>query len=131
MAKEFQRVDRVAGLLQRELALLIQHEMKDPNIKMVTVSAVKVSRDLSFAKVYVSTLADTDEIAKTVQRLNKAAGFLRTKLSQTVQLRATPQLRFVQDFSITEGGRLSSLIESVTSDLKTDSDPSDEDDNAE
>ena len=116
MPKEYSRADRIAELIQRELAFLMQREVKDPRVKMVTVSAVKVSRDLSHAKVYISQIAAKEDVEKTVAVLNKASSFLRTALAQRVKLRITPHLHFVYDKSIAEGGRLSSLIDKALAD---------------
>ncbi len=111
MPREFQRTDRVAELIQRELAKLIQLKMRDPRVQMVTVSGVDLSRDLSHAKIYVSSLGESDEIQEIVKVLNGAKGFLRSELSQQVKLRMTPELHFKQDTSITEGNRIASLID--------------------
>lgn len=111
MPKEYNRVDRIGAVMQKELALLIQYEIKDPRVNFVTVCAVKVSRDLSHAKVYISQLGDQQEIAQTVAVLNKAKGFLRTQLAHKMNLRITPELNFIYDKSVAEGGRLSALID--------------------
>ncbi len=125
MAKEYSRTQRVADQVQKELAQLIQLEMKDPRLGMVTVSAVKVSRDMSFADVYVSFLGvdDQENIDQSVQVLNQAAGFLRSQLARAIKLRFTPQLRFFYDNSLRRGAYLSSLIdEAIAKDAQTGSD---------
>ncbi len=119
MPKDYNRTDRVGELLQRELAILIQQAVRDPNVGIVTVTAVKVASDLSFAKVFITQLDDNKPIEKTLKCLNKMAGFLRFRLANTVQLRIIPQLKFVYDVSISHGNRLASLIEAaVTEDEK-------------
>lgn len=110
MAKDYQRTDRIADMLQRELAVMIQREVKDPRIGMVTVSEVRVSRDLAHAKVYISTIED-DKIQDTVIILNKAAGFFRSRLAKVVKLRIIPQLKFIHDSSYQDGNRISNLID--------------------
>ncbi len=114
---EYSRTQRVADQIQRELATLIQLEMKDPRLGMVTVSAVELSRDMSYAEVYVTVLeqADSAEIELTLKILSGAAGFLRTRLAKLVQLRAVPHLRFHYDESIARGQRLSALIDQAVS----------------
>lgn len=97
--------------MQRELAQLIQFEIKDPRVGMVTVSAVEVSKDLSVAKVFISTLGDEKELNDTVLVLDKAAGFLRHELGRRMTIRAVPELRFHVDTSIAQGRRLSDLID--------------------
>ena len=115
MAREFSRTRRVGEQIQRELAQLIQQELKDPRLGMVTVSAVDVSRDLSHAKVYISTLNPEQDIDQTLQVLRRAAGFLRRELGRRMTMRIVPELRFVYDESIQRGSRLTSLIEEAVS----------------
>lgn len=119
MAKEFTRAQRVAEQIQRELAVLIRQEIKDPRVGMVTVSAVKVSSDLSHAKVYVTVLDGAESAAGTVKILNRAAPFLRHALTRRLLLRIIPHLHFVHDDTVETGNRLVSLIEaSVAMDKK-------------
>lgn len=117
MAKEFSRTQRVADQLQRELAQLIQLEIKDPRLGMVTVSAVEVSRDLAVANIYVSFLGmdDQEQIDESLSVLKKASGFLRSQVARSMKLRFTPQLRFHFDNSLRRGAFLSSLIEEAVS----------------
>jgi ribosome-binding factor A len=116
MAREFKRTDRVADQIQRDLAMLIQREIKDPRLGMVTVSYVKVSKDLGYADTYVTVmpLGNQDEATVTPESLavlNNAAGFLRKELARGIKLRVMPQLRFHYDESVDRGRRLHSLIE--------------------
>ncbi len=113
MAKEYSRTQRVADQVQRELAQIIQLEMKDPRLGLVTVSAVDVSRDLAFADIYVSFLGvdEQQSIETSLEVLNHASGFLRSQLARAIKLRFTPQLRFYYDSSLRRGQYLSSLIE--------------------
>lgn len=115
MPKEYSRTDRIAAVMLRELAALIQFEVKDPRVGFVTVYAVKVTRDLSHAKVYISRMGSDEEIEQAVKVLNKAKGFLRTALAQKIKLRTMPALHFVYDKSVLEGGRLSKLIDDAIS----------------
>jgi ribosome-binding factor A len=108
MAKEFSRSDRVAEQIQRELADLLQFEVKDPRIGMVTITEVEVSGDMSHAKIYYSAAEGTKELQLG---LEKSSGFLRTQLSKRLLLRTVPQLHFVYDASIDRGMRLSKLID--------------------
>jgi ribosome-binding factor A len=120
MPREFTRARRIGEQLQRELAVLIPQEVKDPRLGMITVSAVKVSSDLSHARVYVTVLGkEADEAAESVQILNGAAPFLRQILFRGMKLRTMPQLQFVHDDTMIEGNRLVALIErSVAEDKK-------------
>ncbi|HIG36450.1 MAG TPA: 30S ribosome-binding factor RbfA [Oceanospirillaceae bacterium] len=126
MAQEYSRTQRVADQIQRELAALIQREVKDPRVGMATVSAVEVSRDLSHAKVFVTIFnggEDQDEIRESVKALNNASGFLRSKLGQRMKLRIVPTLRFHFDDSLSRGNYLSNLIdEARASDPELESD---------
>lgn len=123
MAREFSRSRRVGEQIQRELAELIQREVKDPRVGMVTVSAVEVSRDLAHARVFVSLLDDGKTMEETLRALKSASGFLRRELGRRMKVRIVPELRFVQDSSIIEGNRLSALIDrAVADDEKNSSD---------
>ncbi|MDX9740249.1 MAG: 30S ribosome-binding factor RbfA [Gammaproteobacteria bacterium] len=120
MPKEFTRARRIGEQLQRELAVLIPQEVKDPRLGMITVSAVKVSSDLSHARVYVTVLGkESDEAAESVRILNGAGPFLRQTLFRRMKLRIMPHLQFVHDDAMVEGNRLAALIErSVAEDKK-------------
>ena len=114
MAQEYSRTQRVADQIQRELAALIQREVKDPRVGLATVSAVEVSRDLSHAKVFVTVLnggEDQQEITESVKALNNASGFLRSQLGQRMKLRIVPTLHFHFDDSLSRGNYLSNLID--------------------
>lgn len=113
MPKEFSRMRRINELLQHELAILIQRELQDPKLGMITVAAVDVSPDLKTAKVYITTLAEQHSHAEVIEALNTLAGEFRHALSQNVKLRTVPKLQFVYDDSIEAGNRLAALIESV------------------
>lgn len=111
MPREFDRTRRINEQMQRELAQLIQQEIKDPRIGMVTVSAVEVTRDLSLARVFVSVLGENESPETVLAILDGASGFLRHELGRRMSLRSIPNLRFQFDKSISEGNRLSSLID--------------------
>ena len=112
MAKEYARTQRVADYLQRELAALIQREVRDPRLGMVSVTGVEVSRDLGHAKVYYTVLnADSqDDAGECTEVLNHAAGFLRSALSRDSTMRSVPQLRFYFDASVGRGREMEALI---------------------
>ncbi|MFT5519853.1 MAG: ribosome-binding factor A [Enterobacterales bacterium] len=113
MAREFGRPQRVGEQIQRELAMLMQRELKDPRVGMVTVSAVDVSRDLAYATVYVTFLGkdNPDEIKSAIAALGNASGFLRSQLGKIIRMRLTPHLTFKYDESLVRGRELSSLID--------------------
>jgi len=110
MAREFNRTDRVADQIQRELAALIQLEIKDPRVGMVTITAVEVSKEFEYARVFFTVLGDEAARQATTEGLTRAAGFLRRELAHRLKLRATPGLQFVYDQSIDNAAKMSELI---------------------
>ena len=114
MAREYSRASRLGDQIQRDLAELIRLEVKDPRVSLVTVTAVEVSADLTHARVFVTTLADAIGAEETLQALQHAAGFLRSRLSHSLRVRQVPELRFVYDESVERGLRLSRLIDEAT-----------------
>lgn len=115
MAREFSRAQRVAQEIKKEIAVILQREVKDPRIGMVTVSDVEVSRDLAYAKIFVTFLFDEDEqqIEQGMLGLHKASPYIRSLLSKAMRLRIVPELRFVYDNSLVEGMRMSNLVTKV------------------
>jgi len=113
MAREFGRSQRVAEQIQRELATIIQRDLKDPRVGMVTVSAVEVSRDLAYATVFVTFLNrdSKEEISDTLKVLQNAASCLRREIGRAIRMRITPHLNFKYDASLVHGRELSSLID--------------------
>lgn len=112
MPREFNRSERVAGTLRRELAQLIQMEVKDPEVGFVGLSDVEVSRDLSHAKVFV-TVFETEKAVSSVKALNRAAGYLRRRLGQEMRIRSVPELHFEHDSSVETGLRMDNLIDAA------------------
>ncbi|MFO7529409.1 MAG: 30S ribosome-binding factor RbfA [Marinobacter sp.] len=116
MAREFSRLDRIGDQMQRELAQLIQREIKDPRVGMVTVNDVKVSRDLGYADIYVSLLSteelteESPEVKESLAVLNKAAGFLRGQVGRAMKLRVVPHLRFHFDTLLGHSRKMDKLI---------------------
>ena len=112
MQREFSREQRLADLLQRELTVLIRDQMRDPRVGTVSVTHVKVTRDLAWADVYVSQLEaqDSESRAEVLAALRGAAGFLRSMLARIVRARTTPQLRFKYDELIDQGIHMDAAI---------------------
>lgn len=115
MAKEYSRTQRVGDFLQQELAGLIQRELRDPRVQMVSVTGVDVSRDLTHAKVFYTQLGvdDAEQAKATTAVLNKAAGFLRTVIAKSATMRTVPQLNFRFDESVGRGRDMESLLRDV------------------
>jgi len=140
MPREFSRIDRIGDQMQRELAQLIQREVKDPRVGMVTVNAVKVSRDLGYADIYVSLLSteelteESPEVRESIAVLNKASGFLRGQVGRAMKLRVVPQLRFHFDTLQGYSRKMDSLIREAVGDKpavdRTDDDQDDPERNA-
>ena len=123
--REFKRTDRVADQLQKELAVLIQREVKDPRLGLITITAVEVSRDLSHAKVFITVMGkddDEDAVKANLRILNDASGFLRMQLGKAMKLRTVPQLHFNYDASVRRGVELTSLIERAVAEDRKHSD---------
>ena len=124
MPRDFKRAERVAGTLRRELAQLLQAEVKDPEVGFIGLSDVEVTRDLAHAKVFV-TVFEPEKAAGSIKALNKAAGYLRRRLGQEMRIRAVPELHFVHDASVETGQRMDDLIEAALAADRHDSGDSD------
>ena len=123
MRKNSIKNTRINGEVQRELSNIIRGEIKDPRINPLTsVVAVEVAPDLKSCKAYISVLGDEESQAKTLAGLKSAEGFIRSKLAKTVNLRNTPEIRFVLDQSIEYGVKMSKMIDEVTKDIKSEDD---------
>ena len=119
MRKNSIKNTRINGEVQRELSNIIRGEIKDPRINPLTsVVAVEVAPDLKTCKAYISVLGDEESQAKTLAGLKSAEGFIRSKLAKTVNLRNTPEIKFVLDQSIEYGIHMSKMIDEVTKDIK-------------
>ena len=110
MPRDFNRSERVAGQLRRDLARLIQREIKDPDVGFVSLSDVEVTRDLAHAKVFI-TVFDPEQADTSLQALRRAAAFLRRRLGKELRLRHVPELHFLHDDSVEQGSHIDKLIE--------------------
>lgn len=111
MVRDDSRLRRVEDQLQREIALLIQQEMKDPRVGMITVTGVEVTAELEQATIFVTLLGGDEAAAKQpVKILNQAAGYLRREIARRLRMRHVPELKFKYDVSIERGNRLARLI---------------------
>ena len=106
------RPQKLGDLIQRELSELLQRELRDPRVGMITLTGVDVSPDLSHAKVFF-TILDKQKLDDAREGLKRAAGFLRSQLAKRIKLYTTPELRFEYDESVERGDRLSRLIDSA------------------
>ena len=111
MRKNSIKNTRINGEVQRELANIIRGGIKDPRISPLTsVVAVEVAPDLKTCKAYISVLGDQEAQGKTLEGLNSAVGYIRRQLAKNLNLRNTPEIRFIMDQSIEYGVHMSKLI---------------------
>lgn len=104
---------RVGEVIQAELAQLLLRELKDPRVRMATVSRVEVSRDLHHARVYISRMGTEAEQLTTLEGFERAAGFIRGLLGKRLTLRHIPQLTFELDTAIAYGIRISRMLHDI------------------
>lgn len=106
------KIERINSNMIKEISYLLQTEVKNPNIKFVTITDVKVTNDLSYAKVYFTVL--NEEYKKeTLQALKQASGFIRKKLCDRIDIRHMPELEFIFDESIQYGQNIEKIIEDL------------------
>ena len=112
-AQSYERTDRIASLMQREIERIIREEVRDPRTDCIfSVTHVDVTRDLRYAKVYISVYNEKDSDAM-MKALKNASGFIRHLIGEKVKLRYTPELLFYKDDSIAYGVRMAKLIDDV------------------
>tara|TARA_B100000768_G_C11161387_1_gene324712 strand:+ start:133 stop:504 length:372 start_codon:yes stop_codon:yes gene_type:complete len=120
MAKEFSRTSRIGEVIMRELAQMIQQEVSDPRVGMVTVSHVEVTSDLRYAKVYITRLNETEseeDVKECIAGLTNAAGFLKRGIAKRVEIRTVPELKFYYDKSLEHGFHMDELIAKANKDI--------------
>lgn len=118
MRKNSIKNTRINGEVQKELSLIIHNEIKDPRIHpMTSVTSVEVAPDLKSCKAYISVLGDEEALKNTIAGLKSAEGYIRRQLARTVNLRNTPEIRFLPDQSIAYGINMIKLIDDVTKDM--------------
>ncbi len=115
MAREFGRSQRLGGQIMRLLNEILRQDSKDPRLEFVSVSAVDLSRDLSIARVFFSTLQPDADPEPVLDGLNSASGFLRSRIGHALKIRHTPELRFQHDDSVAKAAALSAMIDAARS----------------
>lgn len=105
------RIARVNEQIRRELTALLQTEVRDPRIGMVTITAVQTTPDLYHAKVYYSVIGSDDERASAAEGLNAASGFLRTEIGRRMHIRRAPELHFTYDATLQHAMRIEQLLQ--------------------
>lgn len=105
------KIDRLNNMFVEEISKIIHEEIKDKEIDFVTITDARVTNDLSFAKIYITTLNNNRE--KVLNALNKASGFIRILLCDRIQIRKMPEIHFVYDESIEYGKKIEDIIERI------------------
>lgn len=106
------KIERINSMFVKEISYILANEIKDKDIKFVTITDCKVTNDLSFAKVYFTVL-DNSRIKETTLALKNASNFIRRELAERVDIRHTPELIFVYDESIEYGKKIEDIIEKI------------------
>ena len=106
------KIERIASNMVKEISVILMEEVKDPDIKFVTITDCRVTNDLSFAKVYFTVLDDSKK-ESTLKALQDASGFIRKKLAERIEIRHIPELEFIFDESIEYGNKIEKIIETI------------------
>jgi ribosome-binding factor A len=107
------RIDRLQTQIQREISHIIKNQVKDPRIGFITITRVEVSRDLKYAKVYVSVYGDEDSVKQSLKGLESAKNFIRSNLGQSLGIRFTPEIIFKPDFSAVENIKIARILKEL------------------
>ena len=107
------KLDRLNTAFVEKISEIIHDDVKNNDVKMVTITDAKITNDLSFAKIYFTTM--DDDRKKVLDALNKASGFIRSKLCEKIEIRKMPEINFVYDESIEYGKKIEEIIERINS----------------
>jgi len=117
MRTAYQRTDRISDVIRKEIAQVLFRQAKDPRLASVTITDVRVTRDLKNAKVFFTTLRPKEERPVIIEGLKHAAGFMQRKLGERLHLRYTPHISFAYDASIEQGARMDKILRDIESSL--------------
>ena len=106
------KIERLNSQFEKEISMILQTEIKDEDIRFVTVTGCEITNDLSYCKVYFTVLDDSKK-ESTLKALQKAASFIRGEISQRIEIRHTPELKFIFDESIEYGKHIEKIIEKI------------------
>jgi ribosome-binding factor A len=109
----FARADRVGGLIQKALSEILQKQVKDPRLEMITITGVKMTRDLRLARIYFSTSAGKKHLESAEQGFKSALGYLKRALSQRLGLRYMPDIQFIYDKTLDHGAEIDKLLNRI------------------
>lgn len=116
MATNNNRINRINEEYRKELSYIIDQKLKNPNVTgMISVTKVKVTNDLKYAKIYVSIL-NSKNIKETLEGLKKSSGYIRSELAKKINLRNTPELIFELDESLEYGAKIDSILKDLFKD---------------
>jgi ribosome-binding factor A len=125
MAKAYSRIQRLGSQIKKDLAELLQFQVKDPRLGIVTLNAVKVATDLGYVDIYFTVMksgmvdADAETIKETEKVLNDMSGYVRSELAQSMSTRIVPMPRFHYDISVGRGHKLTNLINKALKEDRT------------
>ncbi|MBK6798040.1 MAG: 30S ribosome-binding factor RbfA [Acidobacteria bacterium] len=111
------RSNRLAEELKNEISRIVNQELRDPRVGFVTITTVKVSPDLKYARIYFSVLGSEDEKKATLEALSSAAGFIRRQIGLRIKLRHVPEMTFYYDDAIEHGDRMMRIFEDIKKEL--------------
>ena len=118
MPKNENRLNRINEELKKEISHILTFELKNPNVTgLISVTRAQITPDLKYAKIYVSLLNSKNE-KKTMEGLKESAGFIRSKIAKTINLRITPELIFEQDDSIVYGAKIEGILKELKQEEK-------------
>ncbi|MCL5289948.1 MAG: 30S ribosome-binding factor RbfA [Bacillota bacterium] len=107
------RPERIAEAIKKEAADLLRSEIKDPRVGFVTITGVEVTKDLSFAKIFISVMGSEDQRAETLNVLQKAAGYMRSEIGRRIKVRHAPEIIFKLDTSLDHGTRIMEILHEI------------------
>ena len=117
MKSSYQRSDRVADVIRREVSDILFREVKDPRLSFITITSVDLGKDMRNARIYYTSLKEAEELEEIKKSLKKAVGFVQRKLGKRVHLRYLPQLSFVYDSSLKYGSHMDSIFRKINEEL--------------
>lgn len=109
------RISRIGEELKREISSILMYDIKDPRLKgMTTVLNVNVTNDLSYAKVYISIMGDSEAKKESLKAINSSSGFIRREIASRLKLRHVPELKFIYDDYIENSFKINTIIDSIS-----------------
>jgi ribosome-binding factor A len=105
------RVERLSEQIREEVSLIIDGDLEDPRIGLATITEVRVTPDLGYAKIFVSIEGTEEEARETIEALNHAAGFIRHQLGYALRIKRTPELHFVHDSTVRTAARIEQILQ--------------------